>query len=381
METKEPNYCTLKYDTQNTLLRSCLNEINNHIPPIPKINNNSSNDDNPLEIDVVVSGGGMKGFFIVGCWSILKSLIENNKISVNRWAGTSVGAGCVAYMCCGVDPVLWSNTYWKTRRLIRSESITIVESFRKLSHELLPDNAHELCSGKVFISLTLLTIFGPKNVIISKYHSKADLIEAVVSSCSIPFMTSRDIISNFRGMRVLDGGFTNNTPLFHDSPRKQLIFHTPRVHYQSGLVLNMKDPCIDSLIIRGAFIMRQFISGQYHSKSPILEWKEPEPPEKHLVGNWRKSLERGIASFNASLQFSGEILSFGKIKPIEDETTTQRVLNEVKRTIKHYRMAIIILLFSTILMATPANIGWEDTSYWKRIAVRYLLLKKLTIVK
>mmetsp|Transcript_11205 Transcript_11205/g.19148 ORF Transcript_11205/g.19148 Transcript_11205/m.19148 type:complete len:379 (-) Transcript_11205:103-1239(-) len=373
-EIGEKRLCTSKYDTQNVLLEGILQQINTNatIPQFEK-------DNICEEIDVVISGGGMKGFFSVGCWSVLKTLIEKKQISVKRWAGTSVGAGCVAYMCCGIDPVLWSNTYWRTRRLIRSDGVTIVESFKILSDEVLPDNAHELCSGKVFISITLLTVFGPKNIIVSKFHSKSDLIEAVTASCSIPFMTSRNIVSYFRGMRVLDGGFTNNTPLFHDSPRRQLVLYTPRVHYPSGLVLNMKDPCIDSLIIRGAFIMRQFMADQYHSKSPILEWKDAEPMENHLVGNWKKSLQRGVESFNSSIQFSREMLSLGKVKSIEDETTSQRVANEIKRTVVHYRMAIFILLVSSYLMATPLK--WEDTSSWKRFAVKYFFIKQRLVPK
>lgn len=40
---------------------------------------------------------------------------------------------------------------------------------------LLPDNAHELCSGRVRISLTRVEDL--KNVVISEYHSKEDLIQ------------------------------------------------------------------------------------------------------------------------------------------------------------------------------------------------------------
>ena len=52
----------------------------------------------------------------------------------------------------------------------------------------------------------------------------------------------------------------------------------------------------------------------------------------------------------------------------EDESATQRVSSELKRTLVHYRMAIIILLFSTVLMATPLK--WEDTQAWKRFFSR-----------
>ena len=160
LSSSTPNLCTSKYDAQNHLVRGFLDQINAKVPV---------ECDAPEEIDVVISGGGMKGYFVVGAWSVLFHTLKEKRFTVKRWAGTSVGAASAIYMCCGVDPVIWSNTYWRTRRLIRSQGTSIVESFRILSHELLPDNAHELCTGKVFLSITLLTVLGPKNVIVSEF--------------------------------------------------------------------------------------------------------------------------------------------------------------------------------------------------------------------
>ena len=153
---------TTKYDTQNVLLRSFLEQINSHLPE-------KEGGAEVEEIDVVLSGGGFKGFFLVGVWSVLRGMMAQKKLEVKRWAGTSVGAGCAVYMCCGVDPVVWSNTYWRSRRLIRGGGLSINEAFGVLSNDVLPDNAHELCTDKVFLSITLLTAFGPKNMIISKF--------------------------------------------------------------------------------------------------------------------------------------------------------------------------------------------------------------------
>jgi hypothetical protein len=47
--------------------------------------------------------------------------------------------------------------------------VPLVEAFYQVSRDILPDNAHELCNGRVFISITVLSITGPKNLIISQF--------------------------------------------------------------------------------------------------------------------------------------------------------------------------------------------------------------------
>jgi predicted acylesterase/phospholipase RssA len=226
-----------KHVSQALFLKSFLSQINKNLPEAPGT---------PEQIDVVIAGGGMKGYFVVGAWSVLRTLINQGRFIVRRWAGTSVGACSAVYMCCGVDPVTWASCYWQTRRLMRGRALSLMESFEYISNILLPDNAHQICSGKVFLSITLLTLTGPKNILVSEFRkklfcfelltlqkeyslillfldSKEDLIEAVVASCSIPFMTTKRIGKSFRGLRVLDGGFTNNTPVFPSSDVRQLV--------------------------------------------------------------------------------------------------------------------------------------------------------------
>lgn len=168
IDTDEDDYIfshnATKYETQTAFLESFLEQINEKLPE-------KQENEETEEIDVVIAGGGMKGYFVVGAWSVLRKLIEQKKYRVRRWAGTSVGACSAIYMCCNTDPVVWSNTYWKTRRLLRSKKLSIMEAFEHLSNKVLPANAHEICSGKVHLSITLLTLTGPKNIIVSEFRT------------------------------------------------------------------------------------------------------------------------------------------------------------------------------------------------------------------
>jgi predicted acylesterase/phospholipase RssA len=90
-----------------------------------------------------------------------------------------------------------------------------------------------MCTNRMFISITVITSTGLKNMIVSQYESNDDLIEACLASSTIPYITERKMYRTFRGMKVVDGGLTNNTPVFRDGARRQLIFRLSQVRYRN----------------------------------------------------------------------------------------------------------------------------------------------------
>lgn len=56
---------------------------------------------------------------------------------------------------------------------------------------MLPEDAYKRCCGRLFISISIVTLFGLKNRIISEYTSNDDLFEACCASSTIPFITER----------------------------------------------------------------------------------------------------------------------------------------------------------------------------------------------
>lgn len=137
----------------------------------------------PLDVDVVVSGGGMKGYYVVGAWSVLRHLIKKGVIRVRRWAGASVGACSAMYMCCDVEPLRWAATYFECRAYLIGTGGSVTQSFNEVSHRILPDNAAELCSGKVFVSITHMTLTGPKNVVVSDFGMPLPSVHCTPTCC------------------------------------------------------------------------------------------------------------------------------------------------------------------------------------------------------
>ena len=78
----------------------------------------------------------------------------------------------------------------------------------------LPTDAHIRATGKLFISLTRVS--DGKNVIVSDYKSREELIQVLLCSCFVP-LYSGFFPPKYRGVRYVDGGLSNNLPAFHDT--------------------------------------------------------------------------------------------------------------------------------------------------------------------
>ena len=64
-------------------------------------------------IDLVVSGGGLKGYFVCGCISVLQRQLDNHNIHIARVAGASAGAWSAFFVCTGITTAMWMESYYK----------------------------------------------------------------------------------------------------------------------------------------------------------------------------------------------------------------------------------------------------------------------------
>ncbi|XP_075066374.1 patatin-like phospholipase domain-containing protein 2 isoform X2 [Mixophyes fleayi] len=88
-------------------------------------------------------------------------------------------------------------------------SFNLVKILKNGLYRNLPENAHELASGKLCISLTRVS--DGENVLVSDFSSKEELIQALVCSAFVPVYCGI-IPPTFRGVRYVDGGISNNLP-------------------------------------------------------------------------------------------------------------------------------------------------------------------------
>ena len=65
-------------------------------------------------MDVVVSGGGLRGYYVTGALNVLR----RSGLNVKRFAGASAGAWCAAFFMSGCSTSHWADTYRRTAELV-----------------------------------------------------------------------------------------------------------------------------------------------------------------------------------------------------------------------------------------------------------------------
>ncbi|GCB75827.1 hypothetical protein scyTo_0019812, partial [Scyliorhinus torazame] len=90
-------------------------------------------------------------------------------------------------------------------------SFNLMKIIRSRLYKGLPDNAHELATGRLGISLTRVS--DGENVLVTVFNNKEELIQACICSTFIPVYCGL-IPPMLQGVRYVDGGITDNLPQY-----------------------------------------------------------------------------------------------------------------------------------------------------------------------
>jgi hypothetical protein len=284
-----------------------------------QVNVGSSSLEPDLNLDLVVTGGGVLGIYFA-----LPSvhIVNKSNIKFKRLSGVSVGSMFIAIIRCGIKEETinqYLEEYHQLRRTWidkkevgprKGNGISINDDVACILREILPPNAYELCSGSVFITMTELTLTGPKTVTISEYTDNEDLINAVVASCSIPFITICGPYTLFRGRKMVDGV----TPYhFEDELRPCLVFNLAYVPYPLKKLVSMSDKKICKLIYAGLkhfvdwtenkedssrfYLQRRTIPNSIHNVLTLIYWTDSIIIERlPIIGSIKKKIIHKILS-------------------------------------------------------------------------------------
>lgn len=80
--------------------------------------------------------------------------------------------------------------------------------------KFLPADAHERVNGRLHISLT--RSYDGKNIIVSQFDSREDLLQALLCACFIPGF-SGILPPRLKGIRYMDGAFSDNLPVLDEN--------------------------------------------------------------------------------------------------------------------------------------------------------------------
>jgi hypothetical protein len=175
--------------------------------------------DNPCTDErlLIFPGGGIYFWWQAG---VVKALQQQNRSDKNNLdtknlalSGASAGSiSCVMAICkIDMDHAMKAALVLADEAGIfnRTEGLAGIWGglIERWLQELLPDDCHEKCSGRVNISVVSLSVsFVPLHRhVISTFKSKKDLIEACLTSVHIPYFIDGKFSHEYQGVNCLDG--------------------------------------------------------------------------------------------------------------------------------------------------------------------------------
>ncbi|XP_028810662.1 patatin-like phospholipase domain-containing protein 2 [Denticeps clupeoides] len=162
------------------------------------------------------AGCGFLGVYHIGVASCLVEQAPQLVRGATRIYGASAGALTAAMLASGASIARCCEDVMEVAKEARRRnlgplhpSFNLVKVMKGGLQRDFPDEAHLLTSDRLHVSLTRVS--DGKNVLVSKFSSKDELIQALVCSCFIPVYCGL-IPPSFRGVRYVDGGISDNLP-------------------------------------------------------------------------------------------------------------------------------------------------------------------------
>ncbi|KAM7354800.1 brummer isoform 2-T2 [Cochliomyia hominivorax] len=165
------------------------------------------------------AGCGFLGIYHVGVAVCFKKYAPH--LLLEKIGGASAGALAACCLLCDLPLGSMTSDFFRVVNEARrhslgpfSPSFNIQTCLFEGLQKHLPDDAHKRVSGRLHISMT--RVYDGKNVIISEFNSRDELLQALLCACFIPGF-SGILPPRFRGVRYMDGAFSDNLPILDEN--------------------------------------------------------------------------------------------------------------------------------------------------------------------
>ncbi|KAK9952309.1 hypothetical protein ABG768_018157 [Culter alburnus] len=168
------------------------------------------------EWNISFAGCGFLMAYYCGVYCCLSERAQFLLKGVTKICGASSGALMGAVIACQMSPAKCCENLLEMSREARKctlgavhPSFSLLKIARNFLSRDLPDDAHLLASGRLYVSLTRVS--DGKNVLVSEFDNKEDLIQALICSCFYPLYCGV-IPPSYHGIRYVDGALSDNMP-------------------------------------------------------------------------------------------------------------------------------------------------------------------------
>ena len=221
-------------------------------------------------INVCISGGGMANMYVVGCGSFLTYMTVNKNLKIHNIYGTSAGsvAGLLLLLALhSLKNEKYNNTKYEMNGskfiyLINNKLYEkymnnpyIADILIEFLEEIIPPDFYIVCCNKLFITINVIDNFSIHKKVISKYKSNKHLLNTIHCSASIPFITTKKIISKYFDpfTQTKYWAFDGIYPSIENLSYPTLYFDTFAVNYSYLNCMKIVDKCYQSLVFDGLY--------------------------------------------------------------------------------------------------------------------------------
>ncbi|XP_068579881.1 patatin-like phospholipase domain-containing protein 2 isoform X2 [Cebidichthys violaceus] len=170
------------------------------------------------EWNISFAGCGFRSIYYLGALSCILERVPQLVHGASKICGASSGCLVAAALTVGIPIEQFSADVLTVAKEARKHtlgvfhpSFSLLRTVRDSLLEKLPADAHLRASGKLCVSLTRLA--DGKNVLVSEFGSREELIQALMCSCFFPVYCGF-IPPSYHGVHYMDGALSNNMPLF-----------------------------------------------------------------------------------------------------------------------------------------------------------------------
>ncbi|XP_031151092.1 patatin-like phospholipase domain-containing protein 2 isoform X2 [Sander lucioperca] len=170
------------------------------------------------EWNISFAGCGFRCIYYLGALSCILERVPQLVHGASKICGASSGCLVAAALAVGipieqfcVDVLTVAKEARKHTLGVFHPTFSLLRTVRDTLLEKLPADAHLRASGKLCVSLTRLA--DRKNILVSEFDSREELIQALMCSCFFPVYCG-SIPPSYRGVHYMDGALSNNMPLF-----------------------------------------------------------------------------------------------------------------------------------------------------------------------
>ena len=226
-----------------------LNPLKNYVRALIE---NIDKENLPKEIDLIIDGGAFNGAYGYGILIYLKELEKLNLIKINKISGCSIGALlAVLFITNSID----ENIILYEKILNSFRETTSLISMKKIINDFVNKHVSNIedLNNKLFI--TYYDVSTLKQVVVNNYKSKDELIQILIRSSYIPYITNGDLQYD---SKYCDGC----TPyIFSKTKNKTLFIYFMKCNKIISALYTKHENNIWSRLLNGIVDINNFFSG------------------------------------------------------------------------------------------------------------------------